>query len=73
MEGGDCIERSRQTAACLAGEPVPVPGKAGGAFGDHPVQPQPIRKRAVNPNGGSVPQVCRLFRCLDGLHLCSLR
>ena len=42
MEGGDCVERSRQTAACLAGEPVPVPGKAGGAFGNHPVQPQPL-------------------------------
>ena len=61
MEGGDCIERSRQTAACLAGEPVPVPGKAGGAFGDHPVQSQPIRKRAVNANGRSVPQVCGLL------------
>lgn len=57
MEGGDCVERSRQTVACLAGEPVPIPGKAGRTFGHHPVQPQPIRERAVNANGGSIPQV----------------
>ena len=28
---------------------------------DHPVQSQPIRKRAVNANGRSVPQVCGLL------------
>lgn len=42
MEGGDYIERSRQTAAYIAGEPVPVPGKVGGAFRDHPVQSQSL-------------------------------
>ena len=55
MEGGDCIERSRQTAACLAGEPVPVPGKAGGAFG--------ITQSSLNryENGQSTPTV-EVFR-----------
>ena len=73
VRGRDSHETSRQTDALLTGKPVPVSGKAGGAFGDHPVQPQPLQERAVNANGGGIPQVRGLFRCLDGLHLCPLR
>lgn len=73
VEGCDYCETSRQPATHPAPQSIAVPGKAGRDFGHYSVQPQPLRKRAVHPDGRAVPQVCGLLRCFYGLHLRPLR